>query len=257
MLVVFVGIFMVKISRVLDKLSIEHKEEQSIEHVKAVEPLKPIGSVFKNNPTPIINNNENKKKITLEIEFPDLPEKIRVPYSKLPKLFELLEQEEPIPIKNMEKSGPSQPALGLRETGEAKVQREKEEPRQEEQKSWSSLRRHDNPLLDILEKVSGLEFSEDGNRVYCPRHGWVPYIVTSDGRILCGEEYETLWDPNKDRYPSKQELREIQEGLSKIYSEIEELRRQAQITVPEPNKQFEHFEPDEEEEEPEEEYEEE
>ncbi|OYT39586.1 MAG: hypothetical protein B6U89_03925 [Desulfurococcales archaeon ex4484_58] len=71
----------------------------------------------------------------------------------------------------------------------------------------------DKPWIDIISKVSGLVFSGDGERVYCPRHGWVTYIVASDGRILCGEGHETLWDPNKPKtYPIK-ELKKISRKL--------------------------------------------
>jgi len=117
-------------------------------------------------------------------------------------------------------------------------------------------------MLDLLEKVSGLEFSEDGQRVYCPRHGWVPYVITSDGRILCGEEYETLWDPNKDRYrpPSKKELLKLQRELAQASRDIEELRNMAsfQPVQLQPKKQdIENNENEDEEEETMEEYEEE
>ncbi len=228
LLVIFVGIFMLKMSRVLDKLA-EHKEEQSIEHVKVVKPIEPIGSVLKNNPTPIINN-ENKKKITLEIEFPDLPERIKVPYSKLPLLLELLNGDLTI-VRNREEL---EEVLGLNKREEP--EKKKEEAREEEKKeneigTVSFMGHRESPWIDIVSKVSGLEFSGDGKKVYCPQHGWVDYIVTTDGRILCGYDYHTLFDPNKPKtYPIKKVSR-MKKELHETLKEIQELRNKAALTM--------------------------
>ena len=162
----------------------------------------------------------SQRTIRLEIEFPELPETIRIPLEKLPKLLEVIKEG------REEEAG-----MGREMHHKIVVQGESEEERAKERKSWSALRRHDNPLLDILERVSGLEFSEDGERVYCPRHGWVHYIIASDGRIICGEGHENLWDPNKDRFipPSKKEMERLQRELMNIRREIEDLQRQAEL----------------------------
>ena len=199
-------------------------------HVMAVAPRKPSGSVVEEVKTPInppVNTMEKIREITqaprtirLEIEFPELPETIRIPLEKLPKLLEVI------------KEGREEEAGIGREMHHNFVMQK--EAREEERRSWSALRRHDNPLLDILERVSGLEFSEDGERVYCPRHGWVHYIIASDGRIICGEGHENLWDPNRERYrpPDKRELMKLQKELMDVKREIGELQHIAEMRPP-------------------------
>ena len=188
-------------------------------HVMAVAPRKPIGEV-KAPINPPVNIEEkireisqtplSSRSIILEIELPRIPEKIKLDFDKFRKFMEILREEEHHNFV---------------------VQGESEEEKAEERRSWSALRRHDNPLLDILERVSGLEFSEDGERVYCPRHGWTHYIIASDGRIICGEGHENLWDPNKNRFipPSKKEMERLQRELMNIRREIEDLQRQAEL----------------------------
>ena len=199
----------------------EPRESKAITpHVMAVAPRKPSGSVVEEAKTPInppVNIEEkireisqtplSSRSIVLEIELPRIPEKIKLDFDKFRKFMEILREEEHHNFV---------------------VQKE---AREEEKRSWSALRRHDNPLLDILERVSGLEFSEDGERVYCPRHGWVHYIIASDGRIICGEGHENLWDPNKNRFipPSKKEMERLQRELMNIRREIEDLQRQAEL----------------------------
>ena len=142
----------------------EPRESRAVTpHVMAVAPRKPSGSVVEEAKTPInppVNIEEkireisqaplSSRSIVLEIELPRIPEKIKLDFDKFRKFMEILREEEHHKIV---------------------VQGESEEEKAEERRSWSALRRHDNPLLDILERVSGLEFSEDGERVYCPRHG--------------------------------------------------------------------------------------
>ena len=192
-------------------------------HVMAVAPRKPSGSVVEEAKTPIIPpvNIEEKireisqtplssRSIVLEIELPRIPEKIKLDFDKFRKFMEILREEE---HHNFVVQG---------------------EEAREERKSWSALRRHDNPLLDILERVSGLEFSEDGERVYCPRHGWTHYIIASDGRIICGEGHENLWDPNRERYRplDKRELMKLQKELMDVKREIGELQHIAEMRPP-------------------------
>ena len=165
----------------------------------------------------------SQRTIRLEIEFPELPETIRIPLEKLPKLLEVIKEG------REEEAG-----MGREMHHKIVVQGESEEEKAKERKSWSALRRHDNPLLDILERVSGLEFSEDGERVYCPRHGWVHYIIASDGRIICGEGHENLWDPNRERYRplDKRELMKLQKELMDVKREIGELQHMAEMRPP-------------------------
>ena len=191
-------------------------------HAMAVAPRKPIGEV-KAPINPPVNIEEkireisqaplSSRSIVLEIELPRIPEKIKLDLDKFRKFMEILREEEHHNFV---------------------VQGESEEEKAEERKSWSALRRHDNPLLDILERVSGLEFSEDGERVYCPRHGWVHYIIASDGRIICGEGHENLWDPNRERYkpPDKRELMKLQKELMDVKREIGELQHIAEMRPP-------------------------
>jgi len=159
------------------------------------------------------------RTITLEIEFPELPPRLKIPLEKLPKILELLGEET------------------THETLHHKivVQEQSREEARGEKRSWSAGKYFDKPWLDILSRVSGLEFSGDGEKVYCPRHGWVPYIVASDWRILCGEGHEVLWDPNKERYrpPDKRELLRMQKELMSIRKEIEDLQRTAEMRPPE------------------------
>ena len=191
-------------------------------HVMAVAPRKPTGEV-KAPINPPVNIEEkireisqaplSSRSIVLEIELPRIPEKIKLDFDKFRKFMEILREEEHHNFV---------------------VQGESEEEKAEERRSWSALRRHDNPLLDILERVSGLEFSEDGERVYCPRHGWVHYIIASDGRIICGEGHENLWDPNRERYrpPDKRELMKLQKELMDVKREIGELQHIAEMRPP-------------------------
>ncbi len=158
------------------------------------------------------------RTITLEIEFPELPPKLTIPFEKLPKLLEVIKEEE--------KTASS---LASMEVGGEPPHHKKQE--RGEKHSVSFGKHPDNPLLDILSRVSGLEFSGDGNRVYCPRHGWTDYIITTDGRIMCREGYHILWDPNRERYmpPSKKELQQLQDELTRLTHEVEELQRQAEM----------------------------
>jgi len=171
---------------------------------------------------PKLNPTSEKKTITLEIELPDLPERLTIPFSKIPQLLEVLREEK------------------------------HEKGRDKGIHSFSFMGHYDKPWLDIISKVSGLEFSKDGERVYCPKHGWVPYIVASDGRIICSEGHETLWDPNKPKtYPVK-ELKEMNRELAKVENEIQELKNMSQLQPIKTIEQEEHKREIEEEEEPEE-----
>jgi len=202
----------------------EPRESKAVTpHVMAVAPRKPIGEV-KAPINPPVNIEEKIREIThapsqrtirLEIEFPELPEKITIPFEKLPELLSLL-------------------GTSREEHHRIVVQGESEEEKAKERKSWSAMKYHDRPWLDILSRVSGLEFSEDGEKVYCPRHGWTYYIVASDGRILCGEGKETLWDPNRERYrpPDKRELMKLQKELMDVKREIGELQHIAEMRPP-------------------------
>ena len=209
----------------------EPRESRAVTpHVMAVAPRKPSGSVAEEAKTPInppVNTMEKIREIThaprtirLEIEFPELPETIRIPLEKLPKLLEVIKEG------REEEAG-----IGREMHHNFVVQGEEAK---EERKSWSAMKHYDRPWLDILSRVSGLEFSEDGEKVYCPRHGWTYYIVASDGRILCGEGKETLWDPNKERYrpPDRRELMKLQKELMDVKREIGELQHIAEMRPP-------------------------
>ena len=201
----------------------EPRESKAVTpHVMAVAPRKPIGEV-KAPINPPVNIEEkireisqtplSSRSIVLEIELPRIPEKIKLDFDKFRKFMEILREEEHHNFV---------------------VQGESEEEKAKERKSWSAMKYHDRPWLDILSRVSGLEFSEDGEKVYCPRHGWTYYIVASDGRILCGEGKETLWDPNRERYrpPDKRELMKLQKELMDVKREIGELQHIAEMRPP-------------------------
>ncbi len=179
-----------------------------------------------NYPTAIVGEPQicGARTIKLEVELPRLPERIRIPFEKLPRLLELLESREEKPIEAIE--SPREESV---EHHRSVVQEDKVEEKGE---TTSFMEHPEAPWLDIISRVSGLEFSRDGRRVYCTIHGWVPYIVTVDGRIMCREGYHTLWDPNRERYkpPSKQELLELKRMLDKLKDEVGELQRVAEMT---------------------------
>lgn len=175
------------------------------------------------------------RSLKLEIELPELPERVRIGYDKLPELLRLLEtyREEPLERgrgvgrgENIGREGPGVKG-GIHQVEEAPNTRGGVD-------TYSFIGHHRDPWIDIISKVSGLEFSGDGKRVYCPRHGWVNYIVTSDGRILCGYDYHILFDPNKPKtYPVKA-LKKMKKELQETMNEIQELRDKASMTISSP-----------------------
>lgn len=187
--------------------------------------------------------NSSLRTITIEVE---IPEKIRIPMEKLPELVRLVEREE-----EPREPGPGERVERVMENFRKRIR----ELASEKIETTSFMEHPSNPWIDIVSKVSGLEFSGDGKRVYCPEHGWVNYIVTSDGRILCGYDYHILFDPNKPKqYPVKK-IRKMNRELEETLRDIQELRSMAHME-PIPIKRRRNKEIRRGEEEPEEEYEE-
>ncbi len=156
-----------------------------------------------------------RNTVLIEVELPELPYRVKIPFEKLDSLISLIREN-------------SEEVLGRKAAAAAQPNTTSVET-DIEKRSWSTIGHPDKPWIDIISKVSGLEFSKDGARVYCPRHGWTHYIVSSDGRILCGEGGETLWDPNTPKTYPVNELKQVARELAKLEKEVKGLRNMAQI----------------------------
>ena len=236
LLIILLAVFLVKVSKVFDKLVKQSREERETvsEHVEITRPEQALGTLLKDNP--VTNNDDNKKKILLEIEFPALPEKIKIPFERLPELLKLLgktEENHGFLMKELENPEPYReeaPQLGGGTTKETEAPTSKGG---ENGIGTVSLMGHrESPWIDIVSKVSGLEFSGDGKKVYCPQHGWVNYIVTTDGRILCGYDYHILFDPSRPKTYPLSEIKKMKKELQETMNEIQELRNKAAMEIP-------------------------
>jgi len=140
----------------------------------------------------------NKREISLVVQLPDIPDKLVIPFEKLPVLLNLTKPE---------------PEMVESTT------------RNENQDNKSI----DKRALALISKVSGLEFSVDGSKVYCNRHGWTDYIITEDGRIICKTGNETLYDPH---VPKKLDVnvKKLSKELNEALRGINELQNKALIT---------------------------
>ena len=236
LLIIFLGIFLVKVSKVFDKLIKQSREERETvsEHVEIARPEQALGTLLKDNH--VTNNDDNKKKILLEIEFPDLPERITLSIDKLPELLKLLDKTGKNhrfltnELENPEPYREEAPQLGGGTTEETEAPTSKGVGNRIG--TVSLMGHRESPWIDIVSKVSGLEFSGDGKKVYCPQHGWVDYIVTTDGRILCGYDYHTLFDPNKPKTYPLSEIKKMKKELRETMNEIQELRNKAAMETP-------------------------
>ncbi len=180
------------------------------------------------------NPYSSNKSIVLEVELPEIPNRLRIPLEKLPEILKLVKEPQPLTYQHggipheVEASKPRGGSVKPEEAAAPRMEAAKK-PRRVD--TYSFMEHPSNPWIDIVSKVSGLEFSGDGKRVYCPRHGWVNYIVASDGRILCGYDYHTLFDPNKPKTYPLREIKKMKKELQETMSEIQELRDKASMST--------------------------
>jgi len=208
-LVIIVAYLVLKVCAILDKYAKQKHEPVRKATVTVGDQAQPK-PVLETNNIAVLDPKPSDRRIVLEIEFPELPERIRIPFYKLPELLRLMNTEE----DKEQNSSMTKPDQTRDQQQEA--QREVKEAEQKEANETYSFAGHPSiPWLDIVSKVSGLEFSGDGKKkkVYCPRHGWVDYVVTSDGRILCGYDNHVLFDPNKPKELPTSELKKIKKEL--------------------------------------------
>ena len=187
LLIIFLAVFLVKVSKVFDKLVKQSREERETvsEHVEIARPEQALGTLLKDNP--VTNSNDDNKKILLEIELPDLPERITLSIDKLPELLKLLKEnnEESKPqyqsIENPEPYREEAPGIkgGIQEGGEASNTGGGVD-------TYSFMEHPSNPWIDIVSKVSGLEFSGDGKRGLLPQ-AWLGKLHSYLGRT------HTMW----------------------------------------------------------------
>jgi len=137
----------------------------------------------------------NKREISLVVQLPDIPDKLVIPFEKLPQLLNLTKPE--IAADSVAKNEMQQVI--------------------------------DKRALALISKVSGLEFSMDGSKVYCNRHGWTDYIITDDGRIICKAGSETLYDPHVSKKLDVN-VKKLSKELNEALKGINELQNKALIT---------------------------
>ncbi len=165
-------------------------------------------------------------RVLIELELPEIPRYIRVNdpaiLSRLLRDLGVLEED------NEEASRPQVDNAG-RDVfhGDSPVSRPRGAPSSDETiESFSTRGHHDNPILDLVETVTGLEFSPDGRRIRCPLHGWSPYTITSAGDIICNSGPHLLWSSS---HPSTREfmklLREAQLELTQLEDEAGEKKK--------------------------------